>query len=191
MLRTLAGYAGGKERSPSYIDMKDHSETVLVEYDPRVISYRQLLDVFWRSHDPTYDVRRLQYRNAIFYRTEEQRSLAEQTRLKVAESRGREIYTAVKEAGEFYPAEDYHQKYYLRGADELFAEFRRIYPRAERLVMSTAAARLNGYLGCNGGKEDLQDDLDKLGLSAAGQSKLVDHVTSACARFEGLVCPAP
>ena len=171
--------------------MKGYSETVRVEYDPREISYGQLLDVFWASHDPTYEVYSRQYRNAVFYLDEEQRREAEASRQRIRKQAGRAVYTAIEPAGEFYPAEDYHQKYYLRRDDRLIGEFHRIYPDDRDFVASTAAARINGYLGCNGRPEDLQKEIGQLGLSVAAQNRLLEYVTTACSRFEGLTCPAP
>ena len=171
--------------------MKGYTETVQVVFNPQEISYRQLLDLFWDSHDPTYEVFSRQYRNAVFYLNEEQRVQAEQSRERIKRDRNRPVYTAIEKAGNFYPAEDYHQKYYLRRDDRLIAEFKRLYPDERRFAASTAAARINGYLGCNGRPEDLQREIGRLGLSESGQNHLLNYVTTACSRFEGLTCPAP
>ncbi len=171
--------------------MKDYTETVLVEFDPKVISYSQLLEVFWDSHDPTQESYGRQYRNAVFYRSEEQRQAAERTSKTIAEAKKRPVFTAIEEAGDFYPAEDYHQKYYLRRTEPLFKDFRSIFPDDDRFAASTAAARINGYLGCNGRKEDLQRELGQLGLSLKAQNYLVEYLTLTCNRFDGMTCPAP
>ncbi len=171
--------------------MKDYSETVQVEFNPQEISYQQLLDVFWANHDPTSEVFSRQYRNAIFYLSEEQRVQAERSRELIEKSKKRPVYSAIEKAGVFYPAEDYHQKYYLRQMDKLVEEFKHIYPDVDQFVASTAAARINGYLGCNGNPEDLKKEVGLLGLSAAAQNSLVEYVATACRQFEGLTCPAP
>ncbi len=171
--------------------MKGYSETVLVEFNPQEISYQQLLDLFWESHDPTYESFGRQYRNAIFYLSAEQRLQAERSRELIRKAKKRPVYTAIEKAGDFYPAEDYHQKYYLRRTDKLIGEFRQMYPDEDRFSASTAAARLNGYLGCNGRPEDLQAEIGLLGLSLKAQNYLVEYVTTACSRFEGLTCPVP
>ncbi len=171
--------------------MKGYSETVLVEFNPQEISYQQLLDIFWASHDPTYKVYSRQYRNAIFYLSEEQRMQAEQSREHIQKIKKRPVYTAIEKAGDFYPAEDYHQKYYLRQMNKLLGELKKIYPQDNQFVASTAAARINGYLGCNGQPQDLKKEVGLLGLSAAAQNALVEYVSNACSRFEGLTCPAP
>ena len=171
--------------------MRDYSETVLVEFNPREVSYQQLLEVFWGSHNPTIKSFSRQYRNAIFYLSEEQRIQAEQSREYIQKIKKRTVYTAIEKAGDFYPAEDYHQKYYLRRMDKLLGELKEMYPKDDMFVASTAAARINGYLGCNGKPQDLQQEIGLLGLSAAAQNALVEYVSNACSRFEGVTCPAP
>ncbi len=189
--RTSAGYAGGLASAPSYVQMKDYTETVLVEFNPQEISYQQLLEVFWNSHDPTYEVYSRQYRNAIFYLSEDQRLQAEQSREFLESIKKHPVYTAIEKAGDFYPAEDYHQKYYLRRLDKLIVEFKQIYPDDDQFVASTAAAKINGYLGCNGRPEDLNKEVGLFGLSLATQKYLVAHISTKCSRFKGLTCPAP
>ena len=171
--------------------MKDYSETVLVEFNPREVSYQQLLEVFWDSHNPTTESFSRQYRNAIFYLTEEQRVQAEQSRELLESTKKRPVYTAIEAAGDFYPAEDYHQKYYLRRLDKLIGEFKQIYPDGEQFSASTAAARINGYLGCYGEPEDLKKEVGLFGLSDATQKYLVEYISTKCSHFRGLTCPAP
>ncbi len=171
--------------------MKDYSETVQVEFNPQEISYRQLLQIFWASHDPTHKVFSRQYRNAIFYLSDEQRNQAEQSRELVRTSKNRPVYTAIEKAGVFYPAEDYHQKYYLRRMDKLRGELEQIYPDNDQFSASTAAARINGYLGCNGKVADLQREINLLGLSLSAQKRLLEYVTSTCSGFAGVTCAAP
>jgi len=163
----------------------------LVEFDPQKVSYQQLLEIFWASHDPTSKIFSHQYRNAVFYLSEEQRIQAEQSREDIRKIKNRPIYTAIEKSGDFYSAEDYHQKYYLRRLDQLIGEFRQIYPDNDQFVASTAAARVNGYLGCNGQPEDLKKEIFLFGLSPLAQTYLIDYVTTDCSRFKGLSCPAP
>lgn len=189
-MRTTVGYAGGTTESPGYYSIGDHSETIRVEFDPQRISYAQLLEVFWDSHDPGYDVYSRQYRNAIFYLNEKQRNEAEASRRRVAGLAHSKIFTVIEPAGKFFVAEDYHQKYLLRKATGIFREFQAIYPDAASLAASMAAARINGYLGCYGEPEELQRELEQLGLSRQMQARLVEHVTTSCDHFAGLTCPA-
>ena len=163
----------------------------MVEFDPQKVSYQQLLQIFWASHDPTYQVFSRQYRNAVFSLSEEQRIQAEQSREDIGKIKNRPVYTAIEKAGDFYPAEDYHQKYYLRRLDKLIGEFKQMYPDNDQFVASTAAARVNGYLGCHGNPEDLKAEIALLGLSLAAQTYLLNYVATDCSRFKGLTCPAP
>jgi hypothetical protein len=151
----------------------DHSEAIEIDYDPTRVSYRELLDVFWTSHDPRSPAWSRQYMSAVFYHDEEQRRLAIETRDREAARRRGEIATEIVPASTFTPAEDYHQKYLLRQRSDLMTEFAALYPDPEDFAASTAAARINGYLGGHGNLTALQDEIENLGLSSAGSSRLL------------------
>ena len=178
MVRTRVGYAGGTTQDPTYRSIGDHSETIQIEYDPTQVSYADLLGVFWESHNPTSRPFSRQYMSIIFYHNEEQKRLALETKEREAGARGT-IYTEIVPASQFYLAEDYHQKYRLRQARDLMREFKAIYPREEDFVNSTAAARVNGYLGGHGTSAVLAAELDDLGLSPAGGERLLDIVRAS------------
>jgi peptide methionine sulfoxide reductase msrA/msrB len=119
---TAVGYQGGTLKNPSYEDVctgrTNHAEVVEVEYDPAVISYEKLLELFWSKHDPTTPNRQgpdvgTQYRSVIFTYTPEQKKIAEASKAALeAEKRfHRPIVTQILPAPEFYPAEEYHQRY--------------------------------------------------------------------------------
>ena len=166
------GYSGGTRANPTYFDLGDHTETMQLDYDPGSISYEALLKVFWAAHDPAVKCSSTQYMPVIFYHDATQKKLAEQTRAAEAARLGREIHTKILPASTFYLAEDYHQKYYLRGHAALLREIRHHYPTDAELVRSTAAARLNGYVGGFGTLAGLQAEIDSLGLSPAGRAAL-------------------
>lgn len=118
------GYSGGRTENPTYVevctDRTGHAESVLVEYDSSIVSYDQLLDVFWSIHDPTTQDRQgpdvgSQYRSVIFYHTPEQKEAAIASKNR-EEARGRfggrRIVTEIVPASKFYPAEEYHQRYH-------------------------------------------------------------------------------
>jgi len=191
VISTAVGYAGGTTSNPDYRHIGDHSETVRVEFDPQQISYSDLLEVFWENHDPTLEPYRNQYRNAVFATDDEQYRLAQESAERIAKSSGRPVRTVIEPAGRFYIAEDYHQKYLLRGVEDLLREFQTIYPSDQQLVASTAAARINGFLGCNGTAEELEQNLHRLGLSRPMQERLVGYIASSCRDFRGMTCPAP
>jgi peptide-methionine (S)-S-oxide reductase len=122
VLETAAGYAGGHRDSPSYEDVcsneTGHAEVVEMTFDPREVSYEQLLGLFFQIHDPTQLNRQgadlgTQYRSTIFVHSEEQRRIAEATvaRLEAAKAFRRPIVTAIEPAATFWRAEDYHQHY--------------------------------------------------------------------------------
>jgi peptide methionine sulfoxide reductase msrA/msrB len=125
VIETEVGYIGGKSEDPSYEDVctdrTGHAEAVRVTFDPGKVSYAELLDAFWSLHDPTTVDRQgpdvgSQYRSAIFFTTPEQEKLAEQSRDEVDKSGvfRRKIATQIVPSGEFYSAEEYHQKYFQR-----------------------------------------------------------------------------
>ncbi len=166
------GYTGGTRANPTYHGLGDHSEAVEIEYDPSVVSYTDLLEVFWKSHDPGSRPWSRQYRSAIFYHDEEQKRLALES-MKAQEARVGKIYTEILPAGTFYRAEDYHQKYYLRQRPDLLGELRKIYPGDRGLVDSTAAARVNGYLAGNGSCAVMRPQLQDL-LPPGKSGKLLE-----------------
>lgn len=119
---TASGYEGGSKPKPTYEQVcsneTGHAEVVEVDFDPGVVGYNTLLDVFWNNHDPTTLNRQgpdvgTQYRSVIFYHDEEQKELAELSR-QLMEQSGRfkrQIVTQIVPASTFYVAEDYHQQY--------------------------------------------------------------------------------
>lgn len=125
VVSTTSGYIGGDKRHPTYEEVSGggtgHAEAVEVLYDPQKISYAELLKVFWRNIDPTTPNRQFcdkgsQHRSAIFYHNAEQQRLAEQSRREIEQSKSfsQPIVTEIVAAGEFYPAETYHQDFYQK-----------------------------------------------------------------------------
>ncbi len=108
--------------------------------------------------------------SAAFYRTEDEKRLAEQTKAREEKRRGATVHTAILPFEKFWLAEDYHQKYYLRN-DPLFGEFSKL--DARQFTDSTAAARVNGYIAGSGSAEQLKAEIDSLGLSAEGKARLL------------------
>jgi peptide-methionine (S)-S-oxide reductase len=121
---TAVGYAGGRTPNPTYEEVcsgaTGHTEAVLVVFDPKAVSYDSLLKTFWESHDPTQGMRQgndvgTQYRSAIYWTTPEQKRRAEASRALYQQAlnaaRGGEITTEMRDAPDFYYAEDYHQQY--------------------------------------------------------------------------------
>jgi len=122
---TAVGYIGGTLPNPTYeevcTDQTGHAEAVEVEFNPDEISYQELLDVFWKNHNPTTLNRQgpdigNQYRSAIFYHDEQQKEIAEKSKESLDSSTAfvDPIVTQIVPAPEFYKAEDYHQKYFKK-----------------------------------------------------------------------------
>ena len=149
---------------------------IQLDYDPRRLTYRQLLEIFWNSHDPTQSSWSRQYRHAVFFHDERQRQLAVDAKTAVEKQIGRSVQTEVAPLNTFTLAEAYHQKYLLKQHHDLSREMARIYPRHLDLVDSTAAARLNDFAGGHGSPEQLAREIDRLGLGEAGQRALTEMV---------------
>ncbi|MEO8410592.1 MAG: peptide-methionine (S)-S-oxide reductase MsrA, partial [Propionivibrio sp.] len=119
-----SGYTGGQKVDPTYEEVSaggtGHAEAVRVTYDPAQVSYKQLVDYFWPTIDPTVKDRQFcdsgsQYRSAIFWGNEDEKKIAEESRAALqASGRFKTIYTEIVPASTFYPAEDYHQDYYKK-----------------------------------------------------------------------------
>ncbi len=176
VIRTRVGYAGGTTENPTYRNIDDHIETVQIEYDPTMVSYEELLEIFWNAHTPTSQPWKRQYMSVIFTHTNEQRELASSTRNREAKIQ-REIATEIIAFSKFYPAEDYHQKYHLQQYTKLMNEFTTVYPNSKDFINSTAVTRTNGYVGGCGTLADLQEEIDQLGLSKEGKKYLLEIVS--------------
>jgi len=123
VLDTTSGYTGGHTANPTYRSVTGgktgHYEAVKVTYDPDKIDYAQLLEVFWRNIDPLdsggqFCDRGNSYRTAIFVGDETQERLARDSKARIAEQLNQSVATKILTAGDFYPAEDYHQDYYQK-----------------------------------------------------------------------------
>jgi len=140
----LPGYAGGTVKNPSYDQVctgkTGHAESIQIEFDPQVIPYEKILDIFWHTHDPTTINRQgndvgTQYRSAIFYHDEKQREIAERSK-KELEKQGvykNSIVTEITPFKNFYVAESYHKDYYERHKDAPYCNYV-ISPKIHKLL---------------------------------------------------------
>ncbi len=170
-MRTRVGYAGGKKANPTYRSIGDHAETIQIDYDPQQVNYETLLEVFWNSHSPTARSWSRQYASILFVHDAEQRAQAKASLKREEEKFGRKIFTEIADYSGFTLAEDYHQKYRLRNSS-LEREYLAIYPDLLDFVNSTAVTRVNGYLIGHGTPEQLESEIDTLGLSDVSKEKL-------------------
>ncbi|PJZ67337.1 peptide-methionine (S)-S-oxide reductase [Leptospira wolffii] len=144
VVSVISGYSGGQEKNPTYEDVgygrTGHRECVKVTYDPKKIGYAKLLDTYWRQIDPTdsggqFADRGNQYRAAIYYKDEAQRKLAQEFKDKIEASKKfpKPIAVEILKAGEFYPAEEYHQDYYKKNPEH-YRSYRKGSGREDYLI---------------------------------------------------------
>lgn len=134
------GYTGGEDANPSYEKVSGgttgHVEAIQVEYDPALVSYNDLLKIFWEIHDPTQKNQQgpdigTEYQAVIFYHEEEQKKLAEASKKEV-EKAIHPVYTEIREFMHFYPAEEYHKDYYAKNPDAPYSQIV-IAPKVEKV----------------------------------------------------------
>jgi peptide-methionine (S)-S-oxide reductase len=137
----LSGYAGGRRPNPTYEQVctgaTGHAEVVQVSFDPALISYADILDVFWSIHDPTTPNRQgadvgSQYRSIILYHDQEQKAIAERSREAVQKLWPQPVVTEIVPLETFYPAEEYHQNYYALHPERGYCQVV-INPKLEKL----------------------------------------------------------
>ncbi|WP_439026988.1 peptide-methionine (S)-S-oxide reductase MsrA [Haloarchaeobius sp. DT45] len=156
VVRTRVGYAGGSTPTPTYRTLGDHTEVVQVDYDPTRTSYRDLLEWFFRAHNPRERAPIRQYENLVCWHDEDQREAVENA-IAEQEARDGHVNTRAEPLGSFTVAEDYHQKYRLRGASELFDSLAATYDDTA-IRESTVAARLNGLVAGHGSAALLDEE---------------------------------
>lgn len=143
VVKATSGYSGGNVSNPTYEQVcsgnTGHAECIQVVFDPQKISYDELLQVFWESHDPTTLNRQgadvgTQYRSVIFYHNQNQKQLAETYKQKLNSENtfGKPVVTEITAAQKFYPAENYHQEYFKLNGHEPYCQFV-IQPKVEKI----------------------------------------------------------
>lgn len=138
----ISGYTGGNVKNPSYKEVckgtTGHAEVAQIVFDPSMISYKEILEVFWKTHDPTTLNRQgndvgTQYRSAIYYHSDEQKEIAEFYKSELNDSKAwpNPIVTEISPLETFYEAENYHQDYFSEHGDEMYCKFV-IQPKVEK-----------------------------------------------------------
>jgi hypothetical protein len=162
--------------------MQDHSESIQLEYDPDLISYKELVNIFWNQVDPAQGRSKPQYASCIFYHDEEQKKIA----LAKAEeweksSRGRKCKVRIEPVTSFFYAEDYHQKFELRQKQHLFVAFSEMKDR--QFIDSPAAAKFNAFASNPYSKsltaDKLADLVDQFDLDAEMKKSLKEVASEA------------
>jgi peptide-methionine (S)-S-oxide reductase len=129
-----SGYSGGQIKNPTYKEvcsgLTGHAEVCRIVFDPKIITYKELLEAFWASHDPTTLNRQgadvgTQYRSVVFYHNAEQKELAEKYKQRLNEENafGKPVVTEISELKDYYKAEDYHQNYFNENGDAPYCSF--------------------------------------------------------------------
>lgn len=179
VIRTRVGYAGGTTESPTYYEMGDHTETVEVDFDPRILSYDDVLRHFWRNHYPNRDeYMGRQYLSLLRYRGDEQKKTVDRVKSEMEAELGITIETDIAPFTAFTLAEEYHQKYYLKRYPKAFEQLRGLMSDPSMLTDSTFAARLNGFVKGCGEKERLLDEISGWPISEGAQDVLKEKLQS-------------
>jgi peptide-methionine (S)-S-oxide reductase len=147
VLRTRVGYAGGTSPSPTYRTLGDHTETLQIDFDPQLISYQELLDVFWEAHEPAAPAYSRQYRSLILVHDALQQQIAEKSKADHEKMAGMKFETSIEPLQVFTLAENYHQKYYLRQRSSLMHDLQIAYSDEPAFIHATLSARLNAVAG--------------------------------------------
>ena len=147
--KVVSGYSGGKVKNPSYREvctgMTGHAEVTQITYDPKIVSFEDLLEIFWNTHDPTTLNRQgadegTQYRSAVFYNDEDQKNIAEhyKKQLEASHVYKNPIVTEISPLINFYPAEDYHQNYFELNPNQGYCQYV-IRPKVEKFKKQFSA----------------------------------------------------
>ncbi len=176
MYRTRVGYTGGSTLDPTYQDLADHTESLQIDFDRTVVSYEELLDLFFDYHSPYSAPYSVQYKSTIFYANEIQRLAAEKKKAALEEEKGTTVYTDILPLETFYLAEAYHQKYYLRKVTLVAQELEAKYPTLEAFLDAPSVTMLNGYVWGCGTIYQLLQDLPSFELSSAAEELLKQMV---------------
>lgn len=178
IIRTITGYAGGTLADPTYRHMGDHSEAVELEYDPDELPYEEIVRVFWENHNPANinDYKGRQYQSMLLYRTPEQKDDIEQV-LKARRAAGKpEPATEVKPFTVFYPAEERHQKYYLKRHPDALEKLAALYPSIAEMDRTTLAARLNGLAKGYTNRSRILEEVCDWPLSVMEQERIAARI---------------
>jgi len=160
---------GGKELNPTYHYLADHSESVQVHFNPNIISYNNLLDIFFNAHNCYGASYSRQYRSAVFYHSAEQETLA--LYFKQNLEKDGKVKTAIEPATKFYPAEDYHQKYQLQSYKDVINALK--LSSYENLKHSPVLSKLNGFVAGHGDPDRIKREISELEISESLKQQLL------------------
>jgi len=170
VIQTSVGYAGGKKKHPTYQNLGDHTEVVQIQYDPCRITFKQLLSLFWKNHNPSIFYQK-QYWSIIFYITEEQKLVAQDFLQLYEKESLATVYTQIIPLEEYYHAESYHQKYTLQTHPWLIVAVN--VRSAKELIQSQVCTKFNGFLSSYGTHDELLELARNFGLN----DRMVEYIS--------------
>lgn len=174
VIRTRVGYAGGTTIAPTYKTIGDHTETVEIDYDPKIISYEEILLHFWRNHYPNRNqYKGQQYVSSLRYHTDQQKQMIIQVKNEMEKELGEQIETEVTKLERFTLAEARHQKYYLKRYPNVLEQLHPLYTSEESLMGSTFAARLNGFVKGFSTRDQVLTEIESWPLQASARQHLI------------------
>lgn len=178
VVRTRTGFAGGTTLEPTYRHMGDHTETVEVEFDPAVLTYEEILHIFWNNHNPKningYKGR--QYQSMLLYRSSEQKEAIERVLVELHASGKEKPATEVHPFSVFYPAEEKHQKYYLKRHPDAVEKLLGLYSTISEMDRSTLAARLNGLAKGYANRSGIVEEVKHWPLPEPERERIIGRV---------------
>ncbi|MFC5652700.1 peptide-methionine (S)-S-oxide reductase MsrA [Paenibacillus solisilvae] len=175
---TRVGYAGGTSAKPTYRQMGDHTETVQIEFDPAIIPFEDILHVFWNNHNPLNinDYKGRQYRSLLLAHDQKQQDSIQHV-LELRKEQGKGVpETEIAPYKDFHPAEDHHQKYYLKRFPDAMEKLSTLYPAQDDLIDSTLAARLNGLAKGFTNLERINNEIHQWPLSLNEQDSMINLI---------------
>lgn len=175
VLATRVGYAGGTTENPTYRQMGDHTETIQIVFDPKIISYEEVLRHFWGNHYPNRDeYKGRQYISLLHYHNESQAKTIEAIKKEMEAKLDEAIETEIAAYSQFTEAELRHQKYYLKRYPKVLERLTALFPNEHLLTLSTFAARLNGFVKGFGTREALRKEIEEWPIAAEYRNVLIE-----------------
>jgi peptide methionine sulfoxide reductase msrA/msrB len=172
VVRTRVGYAGGEMKDPRYTKIGDHTETVQIDYDPDQISYRELVEIFFNSHNAFAEAYSRQYASLILYHNEDQRQTALEVKESLEAEKNRKVKTMIKELDRFYLAENYHQKFRLQQKTEFRDHYFEMM-KIEEFINSPTISKINGYVSGKGERDNIIQNIGDFALTSELQEELL------------------
>ncbi|BBH22971.1 methionine-S-sulfoxide reductase [Paenibacillus baekrokdamisoli] len=178
VIRTSVGYAGGSSIAPTYREMGDHTETVQIDFDPEIITFETILDMFWNNHNPMNinDYKGRQYRSLLLYCDGNQQEVIQQVLGKRKELGKGEPETEIAPYTGFYLAEDRHQKYYLKRYPHAMERFSTLYASQDERILATLAARLNGLAKGYTNLAHIINEIQQWPTSSSNRNRMIELI---------------